>query len=152
MSSLEESRVILSGLLSFKDEGTLGSEAVVKAFSGVVTGAPIRMLSRKLSMMDSFDLISSSTSISNFVLLNELIIVSPLKALDPFSSDEELVRRLSMVILKLNMLSRKPSITFSLSFKCFIFRDMGLFAEDCNLLCNDETFESSLLMLTRLTF
>ena len=96
----------------------------------VVSGAPIRMLSRKWSMMASLDFMSPSTSLSNFVLLNELVLVFPnTSALDLFSSVEELIRRLSMVILKLNMLSRKPSITFSLSFKSLIF-----LSEDCNSL------------------
>ena len=89
MASVDKSGVIgmaFSGFLSFNvDVDAMGSEAVVTASSGVVTGAPIRMLSRKLSIMDSLDFMSSSTSNRNFVLLNDFIIVSPLNDLDPFS-------------------------------------------------------------------
>ena len=135
---------VFSGLTSFKSVESLGLGAGVT----VVSGAPIRMLSRKLSMMASLDFMSSSTSLSSSVLLNELVLVFPnTSAFDLYSSVEELFKRLSMVILKLNMLSRKPSITFSLSFKSLIF-----LSEDWNSLRNERSFKPSLLFLTSSTF
>ena len=143
-----------SGLMSFKDVETTGSEAVLPVSSGAAAeGAPVRMLSRKLSMMNSLVFISSSTSISNFVLLKDFVIVFPFTASDLFLSDDELVRSLSMVILKFNMLSRKPSMTVSFNFKSSIFLELGLFtSEVLNSFREDETLEPSSLKLTRLTF
>ena len=141
-----------SGLISFKDVETTGSEAVFTVSSGAAAeDAPMRMLSRKLSMMDSLVFISSSTSISNFVLLKEFVIVFLFTASDVFLSDDELVRSLSMVILKFKMLSRKPSMTVSFNFKSSIFLDLKLFPSEDSF-SDDETFEPSFLMLTGLTF
>ena len=60
---------VLSGLTSFKAVETLGPGAGVK----VVSGAPIKMLSRKLSMMASLAYMSSSTSLSNFFFLYKIV-------------------------------------------------------------------------------
>ena len=118
-------------------------EEVETVVAGAVRGAPTRMLSRKLSIIRSFEFMSSSTSFSNCVLLNDFVPDFPNSMLG-LSLTEELVSRLSMVILKLNMLSRNPSITFSLSFKSLIFLDF--LSKGCK--SPGVTFATSLLLLT----